>query len=269
MESGLKIYSLGIVVENKPPGTDYILVTPVEELNIQEGGLIREKNREFVGDKKSTGNVNFNTEHESKNFVRAKWYDISGGNRTTAPDVVSSETVLLLKYANVDEYFWCSFGREPGLRRLEDVLYSFSNLPGGGSEYDKETSYWVHVSTRDKFMHIHTSNNDGEATTYDIKINTKVGYLEVKDGMGNFFELNSPDGRIKEKANTEIIREAPTIRDISTNHIVETTNLINKAGGGITNDTPLVTNTGNVNTAGSDTANQNLNAKCTCPNCIP
>lgn len=268
MGSGLKIHSMGIVVEDKPEGTDYILVSPVEELNLQESGLIREKSKDFVGNKKSTSSVNFDTEHESKNYVRAKWTDISGGNRTTSPDVVAGETVLLLKYAEVDEYFWCDFGREPSLRRLEDVLYSFSNQPSKGAEYDKQTSYWVQVSPRKKLLHIHTADNDGELTTYDIKIDTKKGHLEIKDGLGNFIEMNSAAGSIREVALTEIVREAPTIRDISTNHMVETGNLVNKAGG-ITNDTPLVQNTGDVNTAGSDTANQNLNAKCTCPNCIP
>lgn len=268
MTSGLKFSSFGIVVEDKPPGTDYVLVSPIEELNLQESGLIREKTKNFVGNKKSISSVNFDTEHESKNFVRAKWYDISGGNRTSAPDVVASETVLLLKYGDVDEYFWCDFGREPGLRRLEDVLYSFSNLSSPGAAYDKDSSYWIRVSTRDKFLHIHTADNDGELTTFDIKLDTKAGYIEIKDGLGNFIEMNSREGRIIERATTEIIREAPIIRDISDNHLVETKTLLNRATE-ITNDAPLVTNTGDVNTAGKDTANQNLNAKCTCPNCVP
>lgn len=255
--SGLRFHSLGIVVESKPPGTDYILVSPIEELNLQESGLIKEQTKAFVGNKKSTGSVNFDTEHESKNYVRAKWVDISGGNRTTAPDVVSNESVLLLKYANVDEYFWCDFGREPSLRRLEDVLYSFSNVSAPGAEYDKSTSYSIHISTRDKFVHIHTANNDGELTTYDLRIDTKKGLLEIKDGLGNSIEMNSAAGSIKQVAVTEIIREAPSIKDVSSNHTVETGTLLNKAGG-ITNDAGLVTNTGNVVTSGSDTASRQI-----------
>ena len=264
--SGFRFYSFGIVVETKPEGTDYILASPVEELYLQESGVIREKTKDFKGKKKSVSSVNFQTEHESKNFIRAKWVDISGGNRVTPPDVVVNETVLLMKYGNVDEYFWCTFGREPELRRLEDVLYSFSNLPSGIKAYDKNTSYWVHVSTKHKFVHIHTSMNDGEFTTYDIKLDTKAGKLLINDAVGDSIELDSPAGRITTIARSEIIRKAPKITDISETHTINTKTYTNNAKS-ITNNSPIVTNTGNVVTKGSDTANFNLNAKCVCPNC--
>lgn len=252
--SGYRISSFGIVVETKPPGTDYILVTPVEELYNQDSGLIKEKSKSFQGNKKQVSSVNFKTEHESKDYVRAKWNDISGGNRLTAPDVVANETVLLFKYGDVDEYFWCTLGREPGLRRLEDVLYSWSNLKSGLKPYDKSSSYWIHVSTRDKFVHIHTANNDGEFTTYDLKIDTKKGVLKINDGVGNSIELASNMGTITQIATKEIIRKAPKITDISENHTVQTTNLTNNAGGSVVNNTPIVQNSGNVRTAGTDTA---------------
>lgn len=263
---GLRFASFGVVVETKPEGTDYVLATPVEELYLQESGSIREKTKDFKGKKKAVGSVNFQTEHESKNFVRAKWVDISGGNRVTPPDVVANETVMLLKYGDVDEYFWCDFGREPSLRRLEDVLYSYSNLPSGMVAYDKTTSYWVHVSTKHKFLHIHTSMNDGEHTIYDIKIDTKAGKLLVKDAVGDSIEIDSPAGRITTIARSEIIRKAPKITDISDVHTINTKTYTNNAKS-ITNNSPIVTNTGNVVTKGSDTANFNLNAKCVCPNC--
>lgn len=257
-EKGFRISSFGIVVETKPAGTDYILVSPVDELYNQSSGLIKEKSKTFQGNKREVKTVSFKTEHESKDYVRAKWYDISGGNRTTAPDVCANETVLLFKYGDVDEYFWCTLGREPELRRLEDVLYSYSNLPDGMMAYDKTTSYWVHVSTRDKFLHIHTSNNDGEFTTYDIRIDTKQGNLKINDGVGNSIEMASDIGTISQIATKEIIRKAPKITDISENHTVQTKTLTNNAASGIKNATPLVVNTGNVKTAGTDTAKVQL-----------
>lgn len=263
---GFRFVSFGIVVETKPLGTDYVLASPVEELYIQDSGLIREKTTDFKGSKKAVSSVNFQSEHESKNFVRAKWVDLSGGNRTTPPDVVASETVMLMKYGDVDEYFWCDFGREPELRRLEDVLYSYSNLPAGVTAYDKNTSYWVHVSTKNKFIHIHTSMNDGEHTIYDVKIDTKAGKVLLKDGVGDSIEIDSPAGKITTIARSEIIRNAPKITDNSDTHIINTKSYTNNAKS-ITNNAPSVTNTGDVFTKGSDTANFNLNAKCICPNC--
>lgn len=265
-QSGFRFVSFGIVVETKPEGTDYVLVSPVEELYIQDSGIIRDKTKDFKGNTKALSSVNFQSEHESKNFVRAKWVDVSGGNRTTPPDLVVNETVLLMKYGNVDEYFWCDFGREPELRRLEDVLYSYSNLPSGIQAYDKNTSYWVHVSTKHKFIHIHSSMNDGEFTTWDIKVDTKKGIMTVQDAVGDSIEINSPAGRITTIARSEIIRKAPKITDISDTHTI-TTKTYTANAKSMTNNTPIVTNTGNVNTKGSDRANFNLNAKCVCPNC--
>lgn len=264
---GFRFASFGIVVETKPLGTDYVLATPMEELYIQDSGIVREKTTDFKGSKKAVSSVNFQTEHESKNFIRAKWVDISGGNRTSAPDVVANETIMLMKYGDLDEYFWCDFGREPELRRLEDVLYSYSNLPTGIKAYDKKSSYWVHVSTKNKFIHIHTSMNDGEFTTYDFHIDTKAGKFTVTDGVGDSIEIDSPAGKITTIARSEIIRQAPKITDISDEHTINTKNYTNNAKS-ISNNSPLVKNSGNVQTNGSDTANFNLNAKCICPNCI-
>ena len=277
-KSQFRMYSIGIVVENKPAGTDFILVTPMEELSIQESGNIKEAGNDFKGDKGSISPTNFKTEHTSKNYVRAKWSSIGSGNRTSAPDVVGGETVILYKYGNVDEYFWDEYGREPSLRRLEDVLYSYSNKSGGiGSEsYDKESSYWVQVSTKDKFIHIHTADNDGEACKYDLHIDTKLGVFTISDSLGNKAVMDSVGGIHTTEMNTEIIRKAPKITDISNEHTVQTADYMNQASGSIVNDagnmvnlsrgaientasevknkTSLVTNEGNVHTKGTDKA---------------
>lgn len=275
--SQFRMYSLGIVVETKPPGTDYILVSPMEELSIQNSGLIFEQEEGFRGSKRPITSTHFKSEHTSKNYVRAKWQSIGNGNRTSAPDVYIGETVVIYKYGNVDEYFWDDIGREPILRRLEDVLYSFSNKSGGitQEEYDKDTSYWVQVSTRDKFIHIHSSDNDGEACTYDIRIDTAAGKVRIEDGLGNFTEWDSPAGTHTTVMNTEIIRRAPKITDYCETHTVNTekhiinSNTIEHSANSITNDAnnitnkaSVVNNTGDVNTQGKDfAAGGNFNPK--------
>lgn len=267
--SQFRMYSLGIVVESKPQATDYILVSPMEELSIQNSGLIFEQEEEFKGGKKPVTSTHFKSEHTSKNYVRAKWQSIGNGNRTSAPDVYIGETVLIYKYGNVDEYFWDEIGREPILRRLEDVLYSFSNKSDGitKEEYDSDTSYWVRVSTRDKYIHIHTADNDGEACTYDIHINTKAGTIRTEDSLGNYTLWNSPAGTHTTVMNTEIIRRAPKITDYCKVHTVNTeqhfinsresvhkANSITDNANIVTHKTPTVRNTGNVSTQGRDTA---------------
>jgi hypothetical protein len=288
--SNLKPYSLGIVVETKPQGVDYILVTPVETMNIQPEGSIKDHSKEFKGNQKDLESTSFKTEHQSKNYIKAKWLPFGESNRTSAPDVAASETVMLYKFGDVDEYFWFDVMREPELRRLEDVLYTYSNQKSGRAPYDKNTSYWVRYNTREKYIQLHTSKNDGEPFTYDVMINTKTGNVSLKDDAGNSITLDSPSGSVSVKVNKDInltagnninLNAASTI-NLAAPNIVEKANsksasssnsvsqcsgtsvsqagaIVNQASS-ITNNTPIVRNSGNVETAGSDTAHPNANA---------
>ena len=197
MESKLKPYSLGIVVEHKPRGSSTILVSPVETLNLQDDGKIREVLKNFKGTIPDSTNSSFKTEQTATNHIRAKWLPLGASNRTTPPDVRAGETVLIYKFANVEEYFWEDAMTEPELRRLEDVLYSYSNLSGGSAPHDLESSYWVRVNTKDKYIHLHTTSSDGEPFEYDIKIDTAVGSVKINDNVGNDFKLDSPSNTVE------------------------------------------------------------------------
>jgi len=208
--SGLKPYSLGIVVETKPRGTDYILVSPIEVLNIQDQGSIKDSKKEFEGTTKSLDSVSFDTKHESKSYIRAKWLPYGESNRSSAPDVKANETVILYKFADVDDYFWCDLMREPELRRLEDVLYSYSNKPSGTDAFDKDSSYFIRYNTYDKFIHLHTSNNDGEHCKYDIMIDAKNGSINIEDSKGNSLKFNSKEDSLVATFNKDITLNAAT-----------------------------------------------------------
>ena len=197
MESKLKPYSLGIVVEHKPGGSSTLLVSPVETLNLQGEGSMREASKSFKGAIPDSTNSSFKTEQTSTNYIRAKWLPLGASNRTTPPDVRAGETVLIYKFANVEEYFWEDAMTEPELRRLEDVLYSYSNLAGGSAPHDLESSYWVRVNTKDKYIHLHTTSSDGEPFEYDIKIDTAVGSVKINDNAGNDFKLDSPSNTVE------------------------------------------------------------------------
>lgn len=279
MESSFKLYSLGIVIEDKPQGVDYILVSPIEDLNIQKEGLIKDFKKDLKGEKKDLESVNFKTEHEAKSYVRAKWIPYGESNRNSAPDVYASETVILFKFGNVDEYYWTDVLREPELRRLEDVLYSYSNLKVKGNPFNENSSYWVRFNTRDKYIQLRTSDNDGEAVKYDIKIDTKKGVITILDNLGNSLELDSTKGNLTATTTNDInLKAANNINLTAGNDVVIATggNLVQNLGKGmsmnsssgavlsgpsITHDTPIVRNTGNVETAGYDLAHPNKNAE--------
>lgn len=216
MESKLKLFSLGIVVETKPPKTDIIIVCPIEVLNILPSGYIKDQNTKFEGNIKNIDNKNFKTEINSKNYLKAKWLAFGHSNRLSAPDVVANETVILFKFDNVDEYFWTTIFTEPELRRLETVLYGFSNIKGGMVGFDKSTSYWLEVDTKNKSVHFHTAMNDGEYTEYDIIINTKKGTLSITDKKKNYILLDSPSDHATVKTNKKISLESGVSVNITT-----------------------------------------------------
>lgn len=218
--SELKIYSLGIVVENKPVGSDIIIVSPIEKLNISENGLIKDSKTDRKGTMADMDGSSIHKEVFSANYIHAKWLPISNSNRMTAPDVIANETVLLFKFADIAEYFWTTLFREPSIRRQETVLYAWGNLPGGMTAWDKKTSYWLEVSTIDKHLILRTSKNDGEFTGYTFTINTKAGNVKLEDDLGNYYLLDSP-------TNTATVNTLDKINFISKNEINLTTKVVN------------------------------------------
>lgn len=202
--SQLRLYSLGVVIEDKPVGSDFVMVSPIEILNIQPDGFIKNASTKFKGTLKNSSNKNFATEVSSTNYVKAKWLSLGNSNRITSPDVVKNETILLFKFGNIDEYYWTTIFREVELRRQETVHYSFSNLKSGTSAFDKSTSYWFEVDTRKKLVKFHTAMNDGEYTEYDIQLDTKQGTFFLTDKKGNKFLLESQKDKFTINALKEV-----------------------------------------------------------------
>jgi len=209
--SQLKLYSLGIVVENKPVGSDFVLVSPIEVLNVQPSGSIKESTALFEGTLKNSSGKNFTTELTASNYIKAKWLALGHSNRITSPDVVKNETIILFKFGDIDEYYWTTIFREVELRRQETVLYGYSNLKSGISPFDKSTSYWLEVDTKKKSVKFHTAMNDGEYTEYDIQINTKEGTFLLTDKKGNRFFLESQKDKFTINARGEISGTAGTL----------------------------------------------------------
>lgn len=195
-EYGFRYYSLGIVVRDKEEGSDWIDVTPIEDFpmelgRLSDGDRVKEATMADTADVKKTSKIQGGT------VVRAKWTPISNPNRDNAPDVYRTETVMLYKYADTQDYYWSTIFREPKLRGRERVRISLSNKDAGGDSFNSDSSYWVEFDTRHKHVKIHTSDNDGEPTSYDITIDTKQGTVNLEDRLGNRFFLESVPGHLE------------------------------------------------------------------------
>jgi hypothetical protein len=253
-ESKFKLYSLGIVVETKHETSDIIKVVPIEEYSFINGKLADQKEIFKADYTDMQGTVKKMTV-ESSMVIEAIWVPLSNSNRMTAPDVVINESVMLFKYADTDKYYWTSIFKEPKLRRLETVLYSFSNLATDIAKkaFTKLSSYWMEVSTKKQHIWLKTTKSNNEPFEYDIKIDTLKGYIEIKDDIGNRIMLDSATSIVSIESNTKIILNSPIIElSASANIVLKAPTVINDA-----ND---VINTGSEHTAGASYANPHYKA---------
>lgn len=188
--SKLQLYSIGIVVEDKKDGSDDIVVFPVEELPHVDGP-VADHAPDYQVAMPNAGGVEQTSKLKGSATLTAKWLPWGQSNRITAPDVIKNETVAIFRYADTDEYYWTPIFREPSIRRLETVCYMYGNLKAPLKEWDKTTSYWVEVSTKKKYIKLHTAKSDGEPFGYDVTIDPQNGFVEIKDDRGNFFKIDS------------------------------------------------------------------------------
>lgn len=226
LKGGFKHFSVGIVAKDKERGNNKIYVFPIEHLGEHTGKLTDTEDKDastlkFDGTKQSIKATKEVT-------IEASWRDPSGSNRITAPDVKAGETVQIYKYGSTDKYYWTSEFKESDLRRKESVVWGWGNTEEHGEQLDITKMYWMKVDTVAKLLQLFTVDNDGELTTYDIKIDTKNGVLHILDGRKNKIEINSKENNISIeaqstinlKAGKEINIEAPTINQKAKNNIV-------------------------------------------------
>ena len=238
--SSLKHYSLGIVIQDKVEGSDIIKVDPIESFTLDQG-KITEDSRKYDSQLKDHKGVEKKQKLVGGSVVEAKWIAYGYSNRESAPDVYKNETVILYRFANDPRIYWTTIFREPMIRRLETVVYAYSNQPSGLVEYDADTSYWEKWDTRRKVIHRHTSDNDGEPFKYDIITNAKEGWHLITDDVGNYLRIDSSKttNTLINAAGTYVVEEkdrlygyAPTYICLSSPTIyLNTPNLVVGAGG--------------------------------------
>lgn len=204
--SGYRFYGIGVATTDLVRGSWEITVN-LSEQNSMTNGDINKKTDSNVSTPDANG-VPRKVASKSGRTVPARWLPFCTPNRITPPDIVNGETVMVWKYADVEGgYFWSTMMMEAELRRLEHVVYAYSNLPGGRAAFDENSSYWAKWSTQDKLIHIHTSNNDGEPVAFDIVIDTRNGQIIHQDSLGNNTILDSPSSTFQIKTNNEFLVE--------------------------------------------------------------
>ena len=198
MLTGLEVYSLAIVAEDIEEDSQYIKAFPIEIISDYTGNINEKKdiNTVAVSPDGTTGNIVVN----KSNLLVAKWSNIAQPNRLTPPTVMKGETVVIFTYG-ADRYYWISLYNELDLRTREKVIYAYSNKADIKDATKISDLYFYTVDTINKLVQLHTDDNDGEYTTYDIKIETREGILTIKDGKDNSFIIDSKNDTININTN--------------------------------------------------------------------
>ena len=223
LKSGFHLVGVGNVVEDKKflgssiddtgrkdisreQNSYEIEVVLIEATPTVEGDLTAKENKNVT-----TTDINGSVKNQSLEkgkSITARWIDLYNSNRRSAPDVVAGEKVHIFQQGGNDEYFWASISNN--LRKREKVVYGWANRDKNANQDDYdvgEHQYYVLVDTTQEGKEVvfHTSDTDGEATTYDLIFDTKKGIVTLKDKQENFVELRSVDGILTVRINNDII----------------------------------------------------------------
>lgn len=193
MESKLKLFSLGIVVKDKEPDSWDIEAFPIEVLPNTSGELVEPE--EIQVETKDANDSNINITIKKSSTVTAQWLSFGSYNRASAPDVCRGETVILFRFAGEDRFFWINMYSEIDLRKRESVMHFYSNKEKVVESADdlKKKGYYTLMDTRNKKIMLHTDDSDGEASQFDILIDTKEGIITLADAEENGIIFNGPD----------------------------------------------------------------------------
>ncbi len=194
--SQLKLYSLATVAVNKKLTSKEIECTP-DEVAPMIDGEITDDTKTYKASATDKDGAAYDLEVKTTLTVKATWLPMGGSNRMTAPDVRRGELVVLYQFADSDQFWWTTLKDDMKFRKLETVIYAFSATTDEAATMSSENMYFLEVSTHNKMVHFHTSKANGEPYIYDIQINTKVGFIQIQDDVGNLIRFDSKERQIE------------------------------------------------------------------------
>jgi hypothetical protein len=186
-------FYLGIVLEDKSPNAEDILVHIAELTPFIDGKVETQSNFVKVGDESSNSYSNV----EISNGISATYFSFIT-NRAYAPDVKKNEQVLVFRYGDAHKYYWVPLGRDDHLRRTERYTIRVSDnltVPQGLSD---NNCYTLELDTKYKgHILLKTAKTTEEAFQYQIRIDTINSTIQICDDNDNQIFLDSNVPRIK------------------------------------------------------------------------
>jgi len=196
IKSALFLFSVGYVTKNKAYNSRTIQALPVESASATDGEVTHNPVQDILKGIDAQGNA-YEVKGTATRDLECEWYPFDD-NRVTPPDVRRGELVEIYRLGNSTKYFWRSMNMRNGLRTLEHVVNAYAATPNaGGAGQTLESCYTTVVSPLNGYVNLQTTKANGEPFAYTIQINTKDGQVAVTDDVGNFFEINSKETRVR------------------------------------------------------------------------
>lgn len=206
--SKLKLVAIGLVTEDKERESWSINAYPIEIIPSIDGkpGTLSEAPKVKQKDIKGSALTDLKNKEAT---LTAVWLQSEDSQRITPPDVVANERVYIYQYNNEPNYYWRSSVLDKKIRRTEDVIYAFGDLSKPLEEWDLDSSWFIRVNTKDKFIQVRTATSDDEKYQYEVKIDAKNNQLFLKDDNGQEALLNSEERTWLLKAEKSVTVDTP------------------------------------------------------------
>lgn len=196
IKSSLFLFSVGYVTKNKTYDSRLIQALPVESASGTDGEVTHNPVQDILKGIDANGDA-YEVKATSTRDLECEWYPFED-NRVTPPDVRRGELVEIYRLGNSPKYFWRSMNMRNGLRTLEHVVKAYGATPKpGGSGQSLESCYTTVISPLNGYINLQTTKANKEPFAYTVQINTKDGIVVVMDDVGNFFEMNSKETRLR------------------------------------------------------------------------
>ncbi|MNG47114.1 hypothetical protein D3C79_49810 [compost metagenome] len=129
------------------------------------------------------------------NSIPAVWKKMDDSNRISSPDVREGTPVAIYHIAGQNQYYWTLDGVNPNTLRMETVMYGWNANPEveENGDYDVDNFYIFAIDTRSGLVQFRTSERNGEASKFDIQINTKDGTITIGAKNHSMLNLNDVD----------------------------------------------------------------------------
>lgn len=194
-QSLFHIYTIGRAAANRKLSSPILEVYPIEHFGYLDGEVNSDPTTTKASGVDANGKA-YTTSVTTTNSIAATWIQW-GSNRATPPDIRRGERVLLWRYADTDQYYWTALGMDDYLRKLETVVYAFSDTKDESVKVlTPENSYYLEVSTHKKLVTFSTAKSDGEPYAYTFQFDTANGRVTLADDVGNYVELDTKNTSI-------------------------------------------------------------------------